>query len=71
MIKIFDLFQILEKNKYYSAYAEYGLFLYNYMRIFDKALQIFEEGYKNNQYNCAFYYFSAFTKSENQKIVNL
>ena len=68
IIKIFDLFQILEKNKYYKAYAEYGLFLYNDMRIFDKALQIFEEGYKNNQYNCAFYYFNAFTKSENQKI---
>ena len=67
-IKIFDLFQILENNKYYKAYAEYGYFLYNEMRIFDKALQIFEEGYKNNQIDCALYYFCAFTKSENQKI---
>ena len=26
MIKIFDLFQILEKNKYYCSYASYGFF---------------------------------------------
>ena len=65
MIKIFDLFQILEKNKYYCSYACYGLFLYNEMRMFDKALEIFREGYEHNQYNCALYYFHSFTKSEN------
>jgi hypothetical protein len=36
--------------------------------MFDKALQIFEEGYKNHDYECSFYYFHAFTKSENQTI---
>ena len=66
--KIFDLFLILEKKKYYKAYAEYGLFLYNEMRSFDKALQIFKEGYENNQYECAYYYFLSFIKSNNQLI---
>ena len=69
--KIFDLFLILEKKKYYKAYSEYGLFLYNEMRIFDKALQIFKEGYENNQYNCAYYYFLSFTKSNNQIIYEI
>ena len=66
--KISDLFEILEKNKYYPAYAEYGYFLYNDIGMFDKALEIFKEGYEPKQYNCALYYFQAFTKSENQKI---
>ena len=66
--KIFDIFQILEKNKYYKAYSEYGLFLFNEMRIFDKALQIFKEGYENKKYDCAYYYFLSFTKSNNQII---
>ena len=69
--KIFDLFLILEKKKYYKAYSEYGLFLYNEMRIFDKALQIFKEGYENNQYDCAYYYFLSFTKSSNQIIYEI
>ena len=68
VVKIFDLFQILEKNKYYPTYAEYGYFLYKEMGIYDKALEILKEGYEHNQYNCAFYYFNAFTKSDNQKI---
>ena len=68
MIKIFDLFQILEKNKYYCSYACYGLFLYNEMRMFDKTLEIFKEGYEHNQYNCALYYFHPFTKSKNLTI---
>ena len=68
MIKIFDLFQILEKNKYYCSYACYGLFLYNEMKMFDKSFEIFREGYEHNQYNCALYYFHSFTKSENLTI---
>ena len=68
MIKIFDLFQILEKNKYYCSYASYGIFLYDEMRMFDKALEIFREGYEHNQYNCALYYFHSYTKSENLTI---
>ena len=66
--KIFDLFKILEKNKYYPAYAEYGLFLYNEMNIYDKSLEILEEGYEHNQTNCALYYFHSFIKSKDQKI---
>ena len=38
------------------------------MRMFDKALEIFREGYENKQYNCALYYFHSFTKSENLTI---
>ena len=68
IIKVFDLFQILEENKYYPAYAEYGRFLYNEMNIYDKALEILKEGYEHNQTNCALYYFHSFTKSEDQKI---
>ena len=67
-IKIFDLFQILEKNQYYSSYACYGLFLYGEMRMFDKALEIFREGYEHNQYDCAIYFFNSYTKSENLTI---
>jgi hypothetical protein len=66
--KIYELFLILEKEKFYKIYGQYGLFLYNEIHMFDKALQIFEEGYKNHEYECAFYYFHAFTKSENQTI---
>jgi len=66
--KIYELFVILEKKKFYKVYGQYGLFLYNEMHMFDKALQIFEEGYKNHDYECSFYYFLAFTKSENQTI---
>ena len=66
--KIYDLFIILEEKKYYKVYDQYGLFLYNEMRMFDKALQIFEEGYKHHMYECAIYYFHAFTKSDNQII---
>ena len=64
--KIYDQFQFLAK--YYKAYAQYGLFLYNDMRMFDGALYIFKEGYENNNYECAIYYFHAFTKSKNQSI---
>jgi len=67
-IKIFDLFQILEKNQYYSSYSCYGLFLYGEMRMFDKALEIFREGYEHNQYDCAIYFFNSYTKSENLTI---
>ena len=70
IIKTFDLFQILEENKYYPAYAEYGFFLYEEMNIFDKALTILKEGYDHDQINCALYYFHSFTKSEDQKIYN-
>ena len=66
--KIYELFLALEKKKFYKIYGQYGLFLYNEMHMFDKALQIFEEGYKNHEYECSFYYFNAFTKSENQTI---
>ena len=66
--KIYELFLALEKKKFYKIYGQYGLFLYNEMHMFDKALQIFEEGYKNHEYECSFYYFHAFTKSENQSI---
>ena len=69
--KIYDQFLILEESKYYKAYAQYGLFLYNEMRMFNKALNIFKEGYENNKYECSIYYFHAFTKSENQSIYNL
>ena len=68
--KIYDQFLILEENKYYKAYAQYGLFLYNEMRMFEKALNIFKEGYENNIYECSLYYFNAFTKSDNQSIYN-
>ena len=50
---------ILEKKKFYKIYGQYGLFLYNEMHIFDKALQIFEEGYKNHDYECSFCCFRA------------
>ena len=66
--KINELFKQLEKNKYYPAYSEYGYFLYEEMKLFDKSLEIFKEGYEHNQYNCALYYFHSFTKSENQEI---
>ena len=66
--KIYDIFLTLEKEKFYEIYGQYGLFLYNEMHMFDKALQIFEEGYKNHEYECSYYYFHAFTKSENQTI---
>ena len=69
--KIFDLFQLLVENKYYPAYADYGYFLFNEMGLFDEALQILKEGYEHNQYNCALYYFHAFTKSYNLKIYDL
>ncbi len=64
--KIYDLFVNLEEEKYYKIYSEYGLFLYHEMRMFDKALEIFEKGYKNHNYECSLYYFHAFTKSGNQ-----
>ena len=64
--KIFELFETLEQEKCYKIYGQYGLFLYHEMHMFDKALEIFEEGYNNNMYECAFCYFHAFTKSENQ-----
>ena len=41
------------------------------MRMFDKALEIFREGYEHKQYNCALYYFHSFTKSENQTIYDI
>ena len=66
--KIYDLFLSLEKEKYYKIYAQYGLFLYHEMRMFDKALEIFKEGYDRHQYDCSLYYFHAFTKSKNQVI---
>ena len=66
--KIYDQFLKLEEEKYYRAYGQYGLFLYNEMRMFDEALNIFKKGYENNNYECAIYYFHAFTKSENQSI---
>jgi len=66
--KIYDLFQLLVENKYYPAYADCGYFLFNEMGMFDEALQILKEGYEHNQYNCAIYYFHAFTKSDNLKI---
>ena len=66
--KIYDLFVNLEEEKYYKIYSEYGLFLYHEMRMFDKALEIFEKGYKNHNYECSLYYFHAFTKSGNQAI---
>ena len=56
------------ENKYYPAYADCGYFLFNEMGMFDEALQILKEGYEHNQYNCAIYYFHAFTKSDNLKI---
>ena len=66
--KIYDLFLILEDKKYYKAYADYGLFLYNDLRIFDKSLEIFEEGYKHKQFECAYFYFLSFIKSGNPSI---
>ena len=69
--KIYDQFEILVKNKYYKVYGQYGLFLYNEMRMFDVALNIFKEGYEHNIYECAIYYFHAFTKSDNQSIYNI
>ena len=38
------------------------------MRMFDKALEIFREGYEHNQYDCAIYFFNSYTKSENLTI---
>lgn len=69
--KIYDLFLILEEKKYYKAYADYGLFLYNQLRIFDKALEIFEIGYEHKQYECSYYYFLAFIKSGNLSIFDV
>ena len=69
--KIYEQFRLIEEAKYYKAYAQYGLFLYNDMRMFDEALNIFKEGYENNIYECAIYYFHAFTKSENQSIYDI
>ena len=66
--KIYETFLTLEEEKFYKIYAQYGLFLYHEMHMFDKALEVFEEGYYNNMYECAFCYFHAFTKSENQII---
>ena len=66
--KIYETFLTLEEEKFYKIYAQYGLFLYHKMHMFDKALEVFEEGYYNNMYECAFCYFHAFTKSENQII---
>ena len=66
--KIFELFETLEQEKCYKIYGQYGLFLYREMRMFDKALEIFEEGYNNHSYECCLYYFHAFTKSKNQII---
>ena len=66
--KIYDQFLKLKEEKYYKSYAQYGLFLYNEMRMFDEALNIFKQGYENNNYECAIYYFHAFTKSNNQSI---
>ena len=66
--KIYDLFLISEKKKFYKIYEQYGLFLYNDLRMFGKALQIFEKGYKKHKYECSYSYFHAFTKSENQTI---
>ena len=40
------------------------------MRMFEKDLNIFKEGYENNIYECSLYYFNAFTKSDNQSIYN-
>ena len=65
--KIYETFLTLEEEKFYKIYVQYGLFLYHKMHMFDKALEVFEEGY-NNMYECAFCYFHAFTKSENQII---
>ena len=64
--KIYDNFQLLAK--YYKVYAQYGLFLYNDLRMFNEALYIFQRGYENNNYECALYYFHAFTKSGDQSI---
>ena len=66
--EIFKIFKILEQKKYYKVYGQYGLFLYHEMRLFDKALEIFEEGYHNHIYECSLYYFHSFTKSNNQTI---
>ena len=66
--KIFELFETLEQENCYKIYGQYGLFLYREMRMFDKALEIFEEGYNNHSYECCLYYFHAFTKSKNQII---
>ena len=41
---MYKLFDFLEQNKYNRAYIFYGLFLYNEMRMFDKALEIFQKG---------------------------
>lgn len=68
--KIYDLFLILEENKYYRSYVDYGLFLYDKIRMFDKGLEIFKEGYENKHFDCGFYYFQAYTKSSNIFIDN-
>ena len=64
--KIYDNFLLLAK--YYKVYAQYGLFLYNDLRMFNEALYIFQRGYENNNYECAIYYFHSFTKSGDQSI---
>jgi hypothetical protein len=69
--KIYDLFLILEQNKYYRSYLDYGLFLYEELRMFDKALEIFKEGYENKQFECGYYYFQAYTKLSNIFIYNI
>ena len=69
--KMYEFYYFLEKNKYYRVFADYGLFLYNILRKFDEALEIFKEGYENNQYECAYYYFHAFTKKDNETIYDI
>ena len=66
--KIYEIFLKLEQEEYYKIFGQYGLFLYHEMRMFDKALEIFEKGYNHHIYECSIYYFYAFTKSKNQSI---
>ena len=60
--KIYDLYLKLEEKKYYRAYADYGEFLFNEIGIYDKALEIFKEGYEHNNFECSFLYFNVFIK---------
>ena len=62
-------FSLCEKNKYYRAYADYGLFLFNKANNPQKGFEIFKEGYKHGCQQCAFLYFDAYMNENYSNIL--
>jgi TPR repeat protein len=63
-------FQILEKNCFYKAYNDYGLFLYQ-EGMSEKCLDILKQGIDNGNFRCYFLYYDCFLSQFDFMHVNI